>query len=371
MRTSLRALVLVHAAAAAAVAVLSWVVLALPWSVRGRLGPLEVAAVAIAGGLLVGGSTAVFLLRGVARPVGRLLTAAAQLEAGPKATTGELPILGEPAGGGAALERAAVAFERLAIALSGERARLAAKVDELTRSNRALAEARESLLRSEKLATVGRLAAGLAHEVGNPLGAVRGYVDLARTRLPPNDHPEVVDALARIDAAAQRIDRTIRDLLDFARPAEPTLVPVDVARVLDATLRLARVQGRFKHVVVDVELAPALPRVRAEEHQLAQVFLNLLLNAGDATGGHGRVKVSGVVEGDRQVIVTVRDDGPGIAPADLPRIFDPFFTTKDPGQGTGLGLAISHRIMESFGGEILARSEDGRGAAFELRFRAC
>jgi signal transduction histidine kinase len=371
MRASLRALVVVNAVAVAAVAVVAWIVLALPWSVRGAMGPGAVAAVAIAGGAVVAAGTALLLLRWVARPVDRLLAAASRLEAGPAASAGELPILGEPAGGGAALERAAVAFERLALALAGERERLAAKVDELTRSNRALAEARESLLRTEKLATVGRLAAGLAHEVGNPLGAVRGYVELARSRLPGTASPEVLDALARIDAAAQRIDRTIRDLLDFARPAAAMLLPVDVGRVLDAALRLARVQPRFKNVEVSVDLARDLPRVRADEHQLAQVFLNLLLNAGDATGGRGRVSVSGLLDGLQTVVVTVRDDGPGIDPADLPRIFDPFFTTKEPGQGTGLGLAISHRIVDSFGGEILARSEPGRGAAFELRFRAC
>lgn len=340
--------------------------LGLPLAARRALGPSAVAAVAGAVTLAVLAVAVALLSRGVGAPVQRLLNAAVRLGGG--AGRGEgLPILGEP--GGFALSRAAVAFERLAAALAEERSRLAAKVDELTATNRALAEARESLLRTEKLATVGRLAAGLAHEVGNPLGAVSGYVELARARLPPEPHPDLVDALARIDAAAGRIDRIVRDLLDFARPAPPLLAPVVLAPALDAALRLARVQRRFKHVEVDVALPPGLPPILADEGHLGQVLLNLLLNAGDAMRGEGQVRIAAASE-ESGVVLTVADGGPGIAPGDLPHVFDPFFTTKDPGEGTGLGLALSHRIMESFGGEILAGNAPGGGAVLTLRFRA-
>jgi two-component system NtrC family sensor kinase len=340
--------------------------LGLPLAARRALGPAAVASLAGAVSLVVLALAVALLSRGVGRPVERLLGAASRLGGG--GDRGEaLPILGEP--DGFALSRAAVAFERLAAALAEERARLAAKVDELTISNQALAEARESLLRSEKLATVGRLAAGLAHEVGNPLGAVTGYVELARARLPAEPHPDLVDALARIDAAAERIDRTVRDLLDFARPAPPQLAPIALAPAVDAALRLARVQRRFKHVAVEVELPPDLPPVTADEGHLAQVLLNLLLNAGDAMRGEGRVHIAAEAT-DGAVALRVEDRGPGIAAQDLPRVFDPFFTTKEPGEGTGLGLALSHRIMESFGGEILAGNAPAGGAVFTLRFRA-
>jgi signal transduction histidine kinase len=179
-----------------------------------------------------------------------------------------------------------------------------------------------------------------------------------------------VDALARISTAAQRIDRTVRDLLDFARPASLLLVPIDLVASLDASIRLARVQARFKHVEVELDLGEALPRVMADEHHLSQVLLNLLLNAGDATSGRGRVRVAAHAGSGGRIVLSVEDDGQGIAASDLPRVFDPFFTTKDPGEGTGLGLAISHRLMESFGGEIAARNGEGGGAVFELRFRA-
>ncbi len=349
--------------------------LGLPLAARGALGTGALAGVAIGVAAVVVATAALLLLRGVARPMDRLLAAAGQLSPGGASTaaavppTPDLPLLGEGEGGGFALTRAAVAFERLVRAQEADRAQLAAKVRELTAANAALAEARDSLLRSEKLATVGRLAAGLAHEVGNPLGAVTGYVELARARLPPSPHPDLVDALARIAAAAARIDGTVRELLDFARPTPPLLGPVDLAAAVESALRLAAVQSRFRRVEVAVAIPPDLSPVWADAHRLSQVLLNLLLNAGDAMGGEGTVAIAAMHRPGERLSVTVSDTGPGIPSADLPRIFDPFFTTKDPGAGTGLGLAISHRIMETFGGEIVARNAPGGGAVFELRFR--
>ncbi len=354
-------LLLVSAALAAASSALL-LALGLPLLARRALDAERFGLLVVLSALAIAGLGALLLFRLVARPLDRLLAAASRLRASDR---GDLPPLGE---GGLALSRAAVAFERVAGALEEERGRLAAKVDELTGANRALAEARESLLRSEKLATVGRLAAGLAHEVGNPLGAIAGYADLALARLPRGADPDLQDALARIAAAAARIDRTVRDLLDFARPAPAAMAPVDLRAAVDAALRLARVQSRFRGVEVALDLPPDLPRVVADEHQLSQVFLNLLLNAGDAMGGAGRVEI-GACGDPGGVAVEVRDSGPGIPPADLPRIFDPFFTTKDPGQGTGLGLAICHRIVEDAGGDIQGGNAEGGGARFKVRLR--
>ncbi len=361
-RSGPRLLLLAVAAAMAAASTALLLLLGLPLLAAHALDAERYALVVALSALVGAGVGAVLLVRLVARPIDRLLSAAGRMRGG----EGELPPIGE---GEPTLSRAALAFERVAGALAGERERLAAKVEELTATNRALAEARESLLRSEKLATVGRLAAGLAHEVGNPLGAVAGYAELAKKRVPAGADPELLDAIDRIAAAAARIDRTVRDLLDFARPAQPAILPLDLGAALDAALRLARVQSRFKRVEVALELPPGLPRVLADEHQLSQVFLNLLLNAGDAMGGEGRVRVAARAEG-AQVAVELADTGPGIPPEDLPRIFDPFFTTKDPGKGTGLGLAISHRILEALGGEIAAHNLPGRGALFTVRLRA-
>ncbi len=357
-----RLVLLLHAAAIAAAASALLLAAGLPLAARGALTPgafLAAVAASASASFLLG---AALLFRTVARPVDRLIAAAERL-----ARPGGLPLLGEP--GGAALSRASLAFERLAVELAEERARLAAKVEELTRVNRQLAEARESLLRSEKLATVGRLASGVAHEVGNPLGAIAGYVDLARARVREGKAGDAEDCLGRIAAEVQRIDRTVRDLLDFARPRGPDLAAIDLGAAVEASLALARVQARFRDVRVTLDLPPGLPRVLADEHGLAQVLLNLLLNAGDAMGGQGALRISARAVDGARVLLDVSDGGPGISPEDLPRIFDPFFTTKEPGKGTGLGLAISHRIVESFGGEIAAANGPAGGAVFTVAFR--
>ncbi len=364
MRPTLRPLLFLQAAALAAASAALLLALGLPLAARGALGPRLFVALVAAQAALVFALALALLLRGVARHVDRILGAAERLGEGGT----EMPLLGES--GGPGLSRAAVAFERLAAALAEERARLAARVAELERTNRDLAEARQSLARSERLATVGRLAAGVAHEVGNPLGAISGYVDLARgAAARGGGEGALEDYLARIDAEARRIDRTVRALLDFARPGSPALVPIDLAAAVEAALAVARVQARFRGVAVELDLPTGLPRVLGDEHTLAQVLVNLFLNAGDALGGRGRVTVSARARGGR-VEVRVEDEGPGIPEADLARVFDPFFTTKEPGQGTGLGLSICHRIMESYGGEISAANRPGGGAALALLFRA-
>jgi two-component system, NtrC family, sensor kinase len=366
LRARIRLTLVVQAAALAAVVAALLLALGLPLSARGALGPGAVAALAAIAALLVLAVAAAILLRWVGGPVERLLGAAERIGEG-----SELPPLGLPGEEhGPGLSRAAVAFERTATALAKERTRLAAKVGELEAANRDLAAAREELFRSERLASVGRLASGVAHEIGNPLGAITGYAELARSKVAAGARAEeVADYLGRISEATGRIDAIVRDLLELARPSGPELAPVGVGAALEGALRLARVQPRFRAVRVEVDLPPALPPVLADERRLAQVFLNLLLNAGDATGGGGAIRVAGCAA-DGGVEVVVSDDGPGIPAGDLPRVFDPFFTTKAPGQGTGLGLAVCHGIMESFGGAIEAVARTPRGAAFRLKFRA-
>jgi len=357
----LRTVLWLDAAAIAAVAALVLVALGVPLLLhRAATTSALVATVGLA--VLVATLVGRVLLAGtVARPVDRILTTAARLGGG------ALPPLGE--GGGPALTRAAVAFERVARDLDEERRQLADKVEELTQADRRLGAAEASLVRSERLATVGRLASGLAHEIGNPLGAISGYVEIARTRLPAGADPDLCAAVVRIDEAAARIDRILRDLLDFARPSPPRLSAVALGGLVEATVRLARVQARFKQVEVEVAVPHDTPPAWADEHQLGQVLLNLLLNAGDAMRGAGRVRVAAAVEGEA-VALSLADAGPGIAAADLPRLFEPFFTTKAPGEGTGLGLATSLRIVESLGGSLTAENGAGGGAVFTVRLPA-
>jgi signal transduction histidine kinase len=354
----------------------------LPLAARGALTPARVVAVAVGVAVATAVAGAALLVRQVGRPVDRVLAAAEALGAG------DLPLLGAPDdAGGRGLSGAAVAFERLASALASERARLAQKLAELERANEELVRARATLVRAERLATAGRLASGVAHEVGNPLGAITGYAELARERVAAleeragapgrreasaasqgSPRQELDDFLRRIVDEAQRIDRIVRGLLDLARPAVPVLGDVDVAVPIDAALRLARIQPRFRGVEVEVDVSPALPRVSADEARLAQVFLNLLLNAADAMSGAGRVRVTARERAGR-VEVEVRDSGPGIPASDLPRVFEPFFSTKPTGEGTGLGLAISQGIVESLGGELAAANAEGGGAVLTVALR--
>jgi C4-dicarboxylate-specific signal transduction histidine kinase len=363
-----RLLLVLDLAAAAVLGTGVLLLLGLPPAARGNLGPHLLVPVALASAVAVVAGGVALLFRAIALPVERLLASAARLDEG-RSAGAELPVLSPPGeAGGGSLGRAAVAFERTTAALAEERARLAAKVDELERANRALFDAHETLARAEKLATVGRLAAGVAHEVGNPLGAIAGYAEVARERLRRGAATEADDFLDRIGAEARRIDAIVRDLLDFARPAGPELSAVELRPAVDAAVRLARPQPRFRDVEVGLELPAALPPVLADGRRLEQVLLNLLLNAGDAMGGRGRLEIVAREEGEG-VEVDVLDHGPGFPEADLPRVFDPFFTTKAPGAGTGLGLSICHRILESFGGSIEAANRQGGGARLRLRLR--
>jgi two-component system NtrC family sensor kinase len=340
----------------------------LPLAARGALRVPALTWLAVAATVLGSALGIVLLFRSVARPVDRILASAARLGAGEAG----LPILvAQSDAPGHGLARAAVAFERVAAALVAERARLATKVAELEASNAQLAAARASLLRTERLATVGRLAAGIAHEVGNPLGAVQGYAELAVGKLGEGGEGLAAarDYVARIGAEARRIDAIVRGLLDFARPAPEPPEPVRVSAAFETAARLARVEGRFREVEIDVALPAELPRVLSNERRLSQVFLNLLLNAADAMDGKGTVRVGARAEADT-VLVELDDTGPGVPPELRSRVFDPFFTTKEPGRGTGLGLAVCHGILEAMQGGIEVSAAPGGGARFTLRLPA-
>jgi PAS domain S-box-containing protein len=217
------------------------------------------------------------------------------------------------------------------------------------------------LATAERLAAVGMLAAGVAHEVNNPLAAVLANLDVLRRTQRDDD-----GALADAYEAAQRIRMVVRDLMVFARSDEQR-VPVDVLRVLETSLRMAA--NQLRHAARVEKHLDAVPPVLGSESRLGQVFLNLLINAAQAIGdGDAEANVIRVTCGTRgrYVVVEVSDTGPGIPPHVLPSLFTPFFTTKPPGVGTGLGLAISHRIVTDHGGAITVDAGSGRGATFRV-----
>lgn len=262
-----------------------------------------------------------------------------------------------------------------------------------------LLEERAHLVRAEKMASVGRLAAGVAHEVGNPLAAINGYLHVLSRQAGGSEATR--DAIAGLERESARIDRIVRGLLDYARPGARGTGPVDVNQVAESVVELLRVQGVLRHL--EIEFRPETPAVHVlgDRHQLEQALVNLMLNAADAMAESGRLSVvvqrssrqelmtgtrrasdAGtargslpnaramrwlqVAEAESVVTITVADSGPGVPAGDEERVFDPFYTTKDPGKGTGLGLAIVARAIEDAGGTIwVSRSREG-GAAFRI-----
>ncbi len=231
----------------------------------------------------------------------------------------------------------------------------------LSASLKQLEQARDRLVRSEKLATVGHLAAGIAHEVGNPLAAVIGYLDYLRDErgCPPELQGEL---LARMDKELERIRCTIRQLLDYSRPSPRTLEWVEVSEVIASALELLRYHKKLRGLKYRVEGEAPLVWISAEH--LRQVLINLLLNAGEAQEGRGEILIR-ISESEGSVQIQVEDQGPGISPEHIERIFEPFFSTKGAGQGTGLGLAICQRLIEELGGNLsLEKSAETAGACF-------
>jgi signal transduction histidine kinase len=269
------------------------------------------------------------------------------------------PLLPE---GGDLIGRVAPAINRLEQRLAQERLRVQAQIAELKGANEALRAAREHAARSERLASVGRLAAGVAHEVGNPMTALIGFLSLLRERTPAGEALEYLD---RIEREASRIDRILRDLLSLARPVE-RMHPVDLQRAAALALGLLRDQPSWAGAAAELRFPPDLPAAAGDEHYVVQVLVNLLTNARKA--GARRIEVLGGAEGVF-LTVDVADDGRGLPKENLDRLFEPFFTTGSPGEGAGLGLALCHATMERLGGSIEARSRAQGGASFLLRFR--
>ncbi|MGH7443291.1 MAG: sensor histidine kinase [Longimicrobiales bacterium] len=300
------------------------------------------------------------------------------------------------------LARLGAAVNRMTEKLVADQNELAGNIRSLDETNRMLTEARDAMVHQEKMASVGRLGAGIAHEVGNPLGWVLGYLGLIGRRADERTL-ELVNAAER---EARRIDRIVRSLLDFARPSETEMTDFDVNAVLQETLDLVATQGRFEQVALDVELASVLPCVSGNPHHLQQVLVNLLVNAIDALEStteprieirtlarvarvteriparrkddppginysHRRRLFAGRMPREdpytatgRLVEIVVADNGPGIAPDLGDLIFEPFVTTKEPGKGTGLGLAVSARLIETMGGAIRVEESVQGGACF-------
>jgi len=325
-----------------------------PSEPRAGSGSLFVLYVAVTG-LLILLLTYVALTFLIVRPLQAVTSASGRVADG--RTEIEVPARG--AGEVRALARS---FNAMAGQVRADREQLEARLAELEATTAELAQAEDQVLRSARLASVGRLAAGIAHEIGNPLTAVVGLVELARDDdMDPAERDELLERTIR---EAERIQRIIRDLLDFARPAPEDEEGVALAAVVDDAVRLVAPQQDTSRIRIERRVAE-VPPVRGSADRLKQVVLNLLLNAIDAVDGEGEVVVE-LEEREGAVVLAVSDDGPGIAPEVRDQLFEPFVTTKAVGRGTGLGLAVCHTIVERLGGRLSASDAEGGGARFEM-----
>jgi len=231
--------------------------------------------------------------------------------------------------------------------------------------NRLLNDMRLDNASKVRLATLGQLAAQLAHEIGTPLSSVSGHIQLA---LLQRDLP--VALRERLDVSAreiERISKIVRDYLDSTRPLEPERQPTALPRLLEEAVELVQGVAPAKQASVTWKVAPSVGEVVTDPGLLRQIVVNLLSNALDAVDRNGRVEVEAHPVADGDILITVSDTGHGIPPDDLRRIFEPFYTTKGRGKGTGLGLAICRQLTAALGGTISVESEAGKGSTFFVR----
>lgn len=281
------------------------------------------------------------------------------------------------------LEKEDNEFSKLSKSLNGlllrtsrDKEKLQASVASLKNAKRDLEKAQLELIQAEKLVSVGRLSAGIAHEIGNPIGIIKGYLELLKDpSLPSEDKDEFI---GRTEIEVERINAIIRQLLDFARPATDEHAIVAVHMILRELEDLCRRQPLFTSFKFALDLCATKDQIMADGHQLRQVFLNLILNAADAFDGldspeENRLTIRTSLAADaasafgQALVVEFIDNGDGISDENLANIFDPFFTTKEPGRGTGLGLSVSFAIIEGFGGKLQAAANELHGTTMRIR----
>lgn len=232
----------------------------------------------------------------------------------------------------------------------------------LLRDLREIRDLQERVRRSERLASLGRLAAGVAHEIRNPLSSIRGFAQFFQNRFKGQEkEQEYASVMVR---EVDRLNRVITELLDFARPKEPHRELHSAGEILEQTLKVLESELAKKNIAVEKKLEASLPRILVDRDQLSQALLNLLLNALESMEGAGKIRISMESGGAEVLAISISDTGRGIPKEDLERVFEPFFSTKR--KGTGLGLAIVHQIVESHKGEIKVESRAGEGTTFRI-----
>jgi len=269
-----------------------------------------------------------------------------------------------------------VALNRMLEQIEGDREKLRSAVRSLEEANRELCNTQQEMVRTEKLASIGRLAAGMAHEIGNPLGIVQGYMELMKIQDIPLE--ERRDYVERAEQELQRVNSLIRQLLDYSRVPKREKMRTQLHDVIGSLVRMVGQQPFMEKIDLNCFYSASKDIIKANPDQLRQVFLNCLMNSADAIAAAGREdgriqlstqneKEPGPASTAEFIMVSISDNGEGIRKEDLPNVLDPFFTTKAPGEGTGLGLSVSHSIITGLGGSMKLKSRYGKGTTVEIR----
>jgi len=239
--------------------------------------------------------------------------------------------------------------------------------ERLINSHRELKQAQDQLIRAEKLASIGRLSSGVAHEINNPLNGMQNCIRMILEE--PENREQTGRYLELIDEGLQKIESVVQKLLDYSRKDPIMYEKVDVNHSLKKMLELLEYKFSKQNINIELQLDDNLPLIRGDAHLLEQAFLNLMINAYDAMpeGGTLTIRTKQTTRKRRKfVTVVIQDTGEGIPESELTRIFDPFYTTKDVGEGTGLGLSVCQGIIENHQGEIFVKSKAGQGAVFTI-----
>jgi signal transduction histidine kinase len=225
------------------------------------------------------------------------------------------------------------------------------------------------LIKTEKMASLGVLSAGIAHEINNPLGVILGHVQLLLKQVQEKqslDNPqEAIQLLETIESYTRRCSHIVNSLVEFSRQKQMHMMPVDVNQAVENALMFTRSRIENKNIELIKNLAQGLPRTQADQIHLEQVFINIIINAQASMQDQGKLEISSIQEDDK-IRICFKDNGQGIAQENLSRIFEPFFSTKDPGQGSGLGLSLSYGIIQAHEGDIKVSSQVGVGTTVDL-----
>jgi signal transduction histidine kinase len=276
------------------------------------------------------------------------------------------------------LNRLSKALNNMLRRISADKEKLRSTVLSLEKANLELKMAQKEIVRAEKLASVGRLSAGIAHEIGNPIGIVIGYLDLLKQKGIPEE--EKIDYIQRTEEEIERINSIIRQLLEVSRPSNSGRKTVSIHDLIHDISEVLQIQPLMSNIELELRLSAESDTVLADPNQLHQVFLNLIINAADAIsllgeGANGKLLINTEIIADpdstlpsqpEMLKIIFQDNGPGIPEENIGNIFDPFFTTKEPGKGTGLGLSVSFMIVEGFGGNLTVASEVGLGTSMVI-----